>query len=229
MTKPLAWSYSALNQFENCPRQFNLVRRLRHVKDEMGADAKHGTYVHEALDKRAQGKALPPDLQLYEPMMARLTSLPVDKILPEKEYTFNDKFQLTSWFGHDAWLRAKLDLQLVQGDHSIAFDYKTGKRKQDIEQLRLFAGIVMTADRTIKKVTTGFIWLKELDKDGNPKVDTDVFTTADVKGIWADFLTRYRRMQVAAETDTFPPRPSGLCGKWCPVPHSMCEYSGRMK
>ena len=99
--------------------------------------------------------------------------------------------------------------------------HNTGKPKPDHDQLKLFAGVTFAAFPYVEKVHTGYLWL------AYNKMDSQVFTKEDLPGIWGDFGSRVQRMEHAFQTDNFPPKPSGLCRAWCPVPRSLCEFSGR--
>ena len=53
------WSYSALKQYENCPRQYNEIRVLKNYVVKENEAMRYGTEVHKALeDYVAEGKPL---------------------------------------------------------------------------------------------------------------------------------------------------------------------------
>ena len=99
--------------------------------------------------------------------------------------------------------------------------HNTGRRKADPAQLQLFAAMGFASFPFLKKIDTGFVWLKEA------ALDVDHFERDDSVDIWREFLVRVKRMEEAVAKSDFPPRPSGLCRNHCPVPRSMCEFSGR--
>jgi hypothetical protein len=47
-----------------------------------------------------------------------------------------------------------------------------------------------------------------------------------VPKLWQEFAPRVQRLEEAHQQNKFPKKPSGLCNKWCPVPHKLCEYRG---
>jgi hypothetical protein len=110
---------------------------------------------------------------------------------------------------------------VLNGNKALLLDWKTGKRKFDSSQLKLFAGLAFAHYPQVEIVFTGFVWLKE------GKIDKDTFTREDVPAIWQEFVPRVRRLERAYEEDKFPPKPSGLCSKWCPVPNRLCKFSGK--
>lgn len=214
--KPFAWSYSALTAWENCPKQYWHLRLRKDIKEAPSPAMTYGLYVHKALEDRIKKKKpLPQDLAQHEPLMKRIASASGKKTA-EMSLTFNENFELTELFGRDAWLRAKLDIVFERGNSMAVWDYKTGKRKPDNEQLKLFAACVFAAFPHIEKVQTKFLWLP------SKEVDTENFTRADEAGIWQDFMPRVERMRESWSTEYFPDRSSGLCRGWCPVKD--CEH-----
>ena len=96
-------------------------------------------------------------------------------------------------------------------------DYKTGKQKHDVTQLRRYALLVMLAHPEVEKVRTGFAWLKD-DLLSNPTI----YTRADIDGIMQIEEKNYEQIEAAYMTGKFQPKPSGLCNGWCPV--TRCEF-----
>lgn len=100
--------------------------------------------------------------------------------------------------------------------------HNTGKPKVDADQLKLFAAAGFANFPYLDKVKTGYVWL------AHGKLDANTFTRDDVPGIWQEFTPRVIRMVTALEKDKFLPKPSGLCRAHCPVPRSLCEFSGKV-
>lgn len=99
--------------------------------------------------------------------------------------------------------------------------HNTGKPKPDPSQLQLFAAMGFASFPYVQKFDTGFVWL------GHKKLNRNEFDKDEAPGIWREFIVRVARMESAIESDKFPANPSGLCRAHCPVPKSMCEFSGR--
>jgi hypothetical protein len=220
--KKPAWSYSALTAFETCPRRYHLTRVAKTVPDPPGEAALWGTEVHKHLELRAKDSTpLPETLKYLEPMMAKILDKPHDELYVEKQYCLNADMQPVAWFAKDAWCRGVVDLGLRKGKKVLVLDHKTGKRKPDSDQLQLFAALVMTEDKAIDAVTTGFLWLKDR------KIDREQFTRDDIPTIWQNFIPRVRRLESAFEKDRWEAKPSGLCKNWCPC--TTCEFCGAKK
>ena len=207
MTIP-AWTYSQLEKFETCPKQYYHVRVKRDVVEPPTEHTKWGEEVHTALEHRVMhGTPLPEGMQQWEGIAAKLCALPGTKLC-EYKMAVDSNFKQTGW--KTAWTRGIADLVVINGKKAAVFDHKTGKRKLT-EQLSLYAAYVFIHFPEVKEVTTGFIWLKE------KKIDKETFHRDQLHEIWQGFLPRVIKLESAYDRDSWPARPSGLCKGWCHV------------
>ena len=222
--KDIAWSHSALDAFETCPRRYYLTKIAKTVADPPNAEAQWGNRVHKALEERLlSNKPLPSGMDIYAPYAEDVldTARRVGaRVEAETKLTLTRSFRETSWFAKDAWVRCILDFVVTKKDKAVSGDWKTGKPKTDSAQLRLGAAALMHARPWINVVHNTFVWLK----DGT--TTDEVVTRDDLPAIWQEFLPRVERMEHARQTDDFPARPSGLCRSWCPVGKTNCEHCG---
>lgn len=222
MAKPFAWSYTALKQFENCPLQYKLMRVTKQVKDSDSAASMWGKRVHSALDGYLTKDApLPETLVQYQPLADKIKARP-GKRYAELKLALTADYKTTEWFAPDVWVRGVLDVSLKapSGEKMFVGDWKTGKRQEDVPQLKLFAGIGFSAFPSVDTITTAYIWLQ------SGAIDAQTFTRSQVPEIWMEFLPRVQRMELAIRNDRFPPKSSGLCRKHCPVGRALCEHCG---
>lgn len=212
MTVKLTHSFSAIKMFENCPLQYYEVRIAKSVVNVGGEATKWGERVHKHLEDRLkEGTELPPESQSSEAICQALEKLSAGgELLVEQEATLNESLQPTEWWGKAAWLRSKLDVLVIKGPWAAVFDWKTGKRRPDFSQLELFALQTFVHFPKVQTVHSKFLWIK----DG--KSDSEVYTRDQMPILWEKLLTRIKRIEKAAETNTWPAKPSGLC-PWCPV------------
>lgn len=221
MGKPIAHSYTSITSFETCPKRHYHLRVLKDVVEPPSDALTWGNTVHKALELRLRDKAeLPQGMANYEPYAQKLEAKP-GQLLVEEEIALTRNMERVGWWDRKAWLRGKLDVAIVNGVKAGIFDWKTGGRKPDNDQLKLFAGLTFAVHPEVEVVTTGFIWLK----DG--KFDKQVFTRDQNPDIWGEFSTRIERVENAHAKDKWPAKPSGLCRAWCPVGRSRCEYCGK--
>jgi len=219
MTK-LAHSYSALKMYENCPKNYYHQRIEKSVRDPGNAVTAYGERVHKSLELRLGEDAatLNQEASRYEALCASIERLATGGVLTvEEEMTLNDSLKPTGWWDPDAWLRSKIDVLVRKGPEAIMFDWKTGKRRPDFDQLELFAVQVFKHYPEVQRIKTTFVWLKEM------KMDSETFTRKQEAPIWEKILGKIKRIEGSAEHDNWPAKPSGLCG-WCPC-KSFCEYA----
>lgn len=216
MSHPPAWSFSSLNDFQNCPRAYQLKRVTKECKQSETEAMRHGTIQHEHLEFRvAKKKPVPPELEWVEPHI-QMMELSGGKLIAEQSVGLTKGLTKTGFFAKDVWCRGKLDLTVQFPTSSVILDWKTGKRKHDSDQLMLFAGFEFAMRPEIEKVKTGFVWLKD------KKIDSETFERKDIPIIWGHFLPKVEKLERAYEKDEWPCRPSGLCG-WCPATRAQCK------
>lgn len=212
------FSYSSLTKFETCSKQYQIVRVLKKVVEPPTEQTIWGQKVHLALEERVRdGKPLPDDMQKWEPIAARIASLKGD-IHCEQEFSFDRNLDQCEWKDPEAWARGIIDVWVLNGSKAAAFDWKTGKVKHDIDQLKLFAAFIMQAHPQVETVSTGFIWL------AHNKTTNEVFTRNQLPNIWEEFASRDLRRVNAYTQDRWIPKPSGLCAGWCPVGPANCQF-----
>lgn len=218
LNKP--WSYSALTAFETCPRRYQITRVTKEVVEKQTEATIWGNKVHKALEDYAKGaKPLPKDLEQYKRYVDKIFSYEGKRIIEER-MAINKNFRPTKWMAKDVWCRGIIDIGVVGSDTAYLLDWKTGKQKPDLDQLKLFAAMAFAHYPWIDKVVTGFIWLKV------SKFDKDVFTREQLPEIWNEFLPRLNKLGAAYEKDKWIAKPSGLCRNWCPVGKNLCEFCG---
>lgn len=215
------WSFSSLTGFETCPRRYYEVRVLKSVTEPESAVLVWGNQVHKALEERVvNGAPLPESMAQYEPIAARIAASK-GEIFVERELALTKNLTPTGWWDKDCWVRGKVDVGIIDHDKAVVLDYKTGKVKPNFDQLRLFAVLIMHHHPEVERVKSGFLWL------AHDKLTSEVFTRSDTHAIWADYLSRVRRMELAYANEQFPEKPSGLCRGWCPVTHCTFWTKGR--
>lgn len=215
-----AWSYSALTAYETCPHRFNLTRVTKQVREPQTEATIWGNKVHKALELYAKNKTpLSPDMKKYERYVRKIQSYEGKRVVEER-VALNKDFRPTKWMAKDVWVRGIIDIGVVGSERAYLLDWKTGKRKPDSDQLKLFAALAFAMYPWVDSVVTGFIWLKE------DKFDKEVFTRDQLPEIWGEFMPRLSRMARSYSEDKWTPKPSGLCRSWCPVGKKLCEFCG---
>lgn len=214
----LSFSYTALRDFENCPLAFKHKRILKDVSFVQGDAAKWGEEVHKHFENRVRDNTpLPFTLTSYEPMLSQFDG---KRHECELKMCINEELKPVDWFADEAWIRGIADVMVWLDDKTVWIgDYKTGKRRPDFGQLELFSLLTWQHYPEIETCKTSFIWIQD------KKIDTETFNRADANKMWEKVMTKIRRVYKADETDTWPAKPSGLCG-WCDVKKQLgCQYA----
>lgn len=217
MRLPSPWSYSSLSMFLQCGRKFDLIRNQKVVKDEPSEAMIWGSKVHEALEHRIKNKTpMPAGLEKFEAVAQELESWSNDWVTEEK-FGLTENLEPTDFFAKDVWCRGVLDVYTIRNKRAFVADYKTGKVRPDLSQLKLFAAAIFHKYPHVQEIKTAFIWLNHDSKT------IENFSRDDLGFIWKYFLPQLRRLEAAYEKDVWTPNPSPLCG-WCPVGPTHCEY-----
>lgn len=220
VSKVLPWSYSSLNAYATCPKRYYLTRITKQAKESQTEATVHGNEVHSALEKYVGGQAVLAEKYAgYKDIADKIKNAKGKKVL-EYKFGLTKGLAPTGFFDDNVWCRGVLDVGVLQTNKVTVLDWKTGSRKLDNDQLRLFAGAAMCIWPYAETVKTGYIWLK------TGQMDTETFTPDDKPGIFQDFAARVHRMEESERNNDWPARPSGLCRAYCPVGKSLCVHCG---
>lgn len=203
-----------MNQFETCPLQYQAERILRTAPRSENAQSIWGNKVHEAIEQRLQnGVILNESFEKYEKVV-QVIERQKGSLFVEMELAVDVKFNPVAWDAPDMWVRGIIDVLVVDGAKAYAYDWKTGKVKEDTMQLQLFSLMVFAHFPEVATVITKYVWL------AYNRITSDTFYRYDMN--WTPFVKKHAVMQEAFETDIWPVRPSGLCLKHCN--NRDCEY-----
>jgi hypothetical protein len=213
---PKPWSISSLSDFANCPKAYHHKRVLKDVDDPPNEAGLYGDYVHKRFEAYLRGEITDlADLSSYKDYLDTILALP-GTLYPERKYGITKKGEPCDFESEGVWCRGIIDVLVINGTTATIIDHKTGKRKFDTKQLKLCSLLVMYHHPEIDRVRTGYMWLK----DG--AFDTETYARDQITELWGDFAESLQQYKQAFRTETFGPRPSGLCNGWCPV--TQCDF-----
>lgn len=129
MTYSTSYSYSALNTYKKCPRQFEQQYKLRKFKSSGGEAANAGKIVHEQIEHFIQGKraalpsTLPPDGLVQSLRDGYAQGLPI-KV--ELKLAVDDNLEPCAFFARNTHvlLRGALDVEIKTDGVVTAIDWK---------------------------------------------------------------------------------------------------------
>lgn len=224
--KPFAWSWSALDSYETCPRRHHLTKVVKAFPEKQNAQMLEGQRFHKALELRVErGKTLPDYMQkTCEPIIQRLQqSAEGGTMVAERKIGLTRDFQGCEFFDKNVWLRTVVDCQIDKGQNALVLDWKTGKKKEGgYDQLALTAAVKFSLQPELAKVTTAYVYFS----DPEPVVK-ETFVRADVPGIWNNIIPRVAKIEQSLATNYWPAKQSGLCRNHCPCVN--CEHNGNFE
>jgi hypothetical protein len=220
--KILPTSFSALDSFETCPRKHFLTRISKQVKEPPSEVLTWGNTVHKALEKYLRdGTPLPKTVKPYQPYADKIKKKFDDAtLLVENQLSVTDNFEPTGWWDDSGWFRGVIDVAIVRGDKAHVFDWKTGSIKDNFDQLHMFAALITCHYPEVETISASFVWLKDRD------LTNETYTRDEARKFWAGVVPRIERLKTAFNKADWPPKPSGLCRRHCPVGKNLCEYCG---
>lgn len=217
----VAWSHTALKDYEGCARRYYEVRVLKKFPFQETEQTKYGNELHKAAEEYIRdGKQLPEQFAFVKDTLDALNARPGRKLCEYKMALTSD-LRPCEWTSKETWVRGIADLLIVDDDNLTAWvvDYKTGNNKYpDREQLKLMALMVFAHFPHIRKVNAALLFVVK-----NDMVKAS-YTVEDSDPAWWDYRERIARIEQAHATGVWNPRPSPLC-PWCPV--TSCENHPR--
>lgn len=216
--KPFSWSFTALTNFESCPKRYAGEKFYCTVPFVETEATRWGNRVHSCAEQfmKEQPVKEPELLPDLHPFLDILKSAPkLGRPQVEMEIALTRDLAPTSWFGKEAWFRGKIDLSFVpMKDHSCVhlLDWKTGKPKDDTDQLKIFCAAYSRIYPGVARYVPKYIWLKNKTVSGLG--GDGILQASELPNVWAGILGRVARMEQAWAADNFPARPSALC-PWC--------------
>ena len=216
--KPAPLSYSSLDKFKTCGRQYYHLKVVKDVKDEKGDAALWGDYVHINFDKYLKSKGaapLPSNLLEYKKYLDSILGMPGD-LHAELALAVNKNLERCKFDDPDVFIRGYADVVVFNGDTATALDHKSGKQRLGSTQMQMMALLIFLLYPQIERVKVAFSWLQE------NALQRDHFMRSDLPVLWNTFLPDMQQYRDAYRTNTWQPKPSGLCNGWCPV--RSCEY-----
>lgn len=213
----VAWSYSSIKTFEQCPKKYFHLKIAKDVQDNPGTAAIYGTAVHTAAEEYVRdGTPIPEKFAYMRPIVERLEKLPGKKHC-ELELAVRKDLSPCGFSDPDAWWRGIIDLIVINDNRAWMVDYKTGKsaRYADTKQLDLMAGAVFAHFPNVLAIKSSlmFVVSGELIAKKHVLTERDQYMSV--------FNEQVENLEASLENGVWNPKSGPLCG-WCPV--SSCAH-----
>jgi|TARA_R110000744_G_scaffold130543_1_gene238203 hypothetical protein len=214
------WSYSKIKAFEQCPKQFYHDKILKEVPFKETEATMYGTAFHTAAeDFIGKDVPLPGKFSFAQKMLDVLKNKQGDKLC-ELKLGITEDLEPCGFYDDNVWFRGIADLIILDGDLAWVIDYKTGKSSKyaDKGQLELMALSVFKHYPQVKTIRAGLVFVVSND------LVKGTYTEYDKPNLWEKWLSKYKQMETAAETDMWNAKPNGLCRRHCPIIE--CVHNG---
>lgn len=202
----VAWSYSRLDCYNSCPRQFE-YRHVLKLQEPKAAPMMRGIVIHNeaAAFLDCSVDEVPDSCEKFEDQFWELRDL---KPIVEQKWAFTKGWRSTNYFNKKVRVRVTLDVLVNYGDGTAdMIDHKTGKyypgNESYLDQQTLFAAAVMKKFSDIHKVTARLWFLDTGDEEITELTRDEAFEDLAVLQDKADIMMKATR---------FPPTPSWKCG-----------------
>jgi hypothetical protein len=216
----VAWSFSSLKSFEQCPRKYYHTRVAKDVKESETEAMLYGTLVHEAAEKFIRDdEPVPEKFAFMRAPLEQLKAIPGEKHC-EMKMGLTEDLEPCDFFAKNVWWRGIADLVIVNKEKGLAYsvDYKTGKnaRYADTSQLDLVATAIFKYFPEVQRVKSGLLF-----------VVSNEFLKAEheANGI-EEYLKKPKqmlaRLDIAMENNVWNAINGPLC-RFCAV--KQCEYN----
>lgn len=230
---PMAWSYSRLQVYRECPRKF-YYKFIERLIEPQGDAASRGQEVHELFEHYARGGGVEFKEKVHTDCLKWLEHTRELKPIIEEGFAFDQSWQRTEYFAKNVACRVKMDLFYQvsrppkKAPHkytgklpiAISLDYKTGKidPEKHAEQLKLYAlsGLLILPE--VSAVQTG-VWY--VDHEAKPRFMAEFGRSqlTMLKRYWEGETKRLFKDRVYRAT------PSTTCS-WC---YASCHKGGPCK
>jgi hypothetical protein len=207
------WSYSSLEKFENCPKQW-YHRYILKEKEPDTVHTQYGTMVHTDLENRLRNKTpLENELRRYEPLVSSIEeSGEGGELYVELPLALDKDFKPVGFWDSSVWGRGKLDVGVKKGPKMWLGDWKTGKVREKAFQVSIFAAFLFKMFLDLEEIHANNIWLQP----GRIGESYKYTRSSSEHPLWTEIVRKIGRVELAAERGRFDPKQSGLCA-YCPV------------
>lgn len=217
--KNIAWSHSALKDFEGCQRRYYEIKVLKNYPFTETEATRYGNQVHEAIEFYIRdGKPIPPEYEQFKDTVDAMLKKS-GRVLVEYEMALTKELKPCNWKAKDVWVRGIADILIVDDENMTAWvgDWKTGNNKYpDRDQLVLMSLMVFAHFPHIRKVNSALLFIVK-----NDMVKMSM-TREEVHAHWWEYRERIARLEASYANDVWNPNQTPLCG-WCPV--KTCEFN----
>jgi len=209
----IAWSYSSLSLYQQCPKKYYHLKIAKDFSEPMGEVMLFGNVIHKIAEEYVtKDIPIPEKHKKIEPALASVKALKGEKFC-ENKLGLTADLKPCGFFDKKVWWRGIADIIILQDDVALTIDYKTGKKSQyaDLKQLELVALAIFKHYPQVKKVKGGLLFLYA---DDFVKAS---YTPDNQNELWSQWITDVGQLQASVEHQVWNAKPNFTCRGWCPV------------
>lgn len=242
-----SYSFSAFKDYDNCMRQFFLVRAAKMVSRKYDGSGP-GRAFHKVIDQAIKhGESTLPSvftehnwvlrrvMKIRDKMESEVIS-GITSVTSEVGMSVTTQWEAGPMFSKDAWYCAQIDFLITRGHLAYLTDWKFGNSGYaDVDQLYQQACMVFHGMPEITRIRADLTFVR--DKVMVPAIPLTI-NRDTVGGLRDDISRRAQRIyntsvnassmlergEISELYEGWEPTRSGLCGQYCPVTDKHCPH-----
>jgi CRISPR/Cas system-associated exonuclease Cas4 (RecB family) len=207
--QPLIFTYTMINTYDICPHQMYRRYVKKDLKFVETPEMRFGNEVHSAFEYRMGGKPLPLNMQIWEPIASAIADR---KPRTEQQLAIDDNGKPAEYEGKGTakpFFRGKNDLTLLNGTKALLLDIKTGKKREDPNELETNAMLIHAHNPHLTEIKGAYVWLKE-------GTIGQTHELSDTQSTWARVNNKAEEIEDCMATNQWAKKKGPLCG-YCNV------------
>lgn len=230
--QPFPWSFSRLNDFEQCPKKFHgkYVSKEFPKENFDSPQLIEGRKVHRELElvlKQGDWELLDKKRKFLLPILQKLYSS--QGLSVESQHAFTRNLKLTDWFANEApvWVRLIWDVAAFSDAETVVvIDWKSGKVNPYYDQLKLFAGGIMAKYPQVQNVVAAYFWV---DHPASKPTIEEYTRKEHFEAIWQEFGDRAEMINLCIESGNWKTIPSAYNCTYCPARDDQCPHRAKYR
>ena len=197
----MAHSYSSIKMYEQCPAKYKFTR-IDKLSEPTGPAAERGKVIHAEIEAVLKGQLELVCAEL-EYLLPRMDEWKAKNAESEMEFAVDSHWNTVAFNDSSAMFRGVIDLYYELGDTAIVLDFKTGKERDYLDQVRVYAAVVLATKPHIQRVIPQIEFI-----DLQKSTEYITYSREDLDHMKADIQGR---LNIIAHDKFFAANPSGLC------------------
>lgn len=194
-------SYSAIKTYDQCPAKYKFGR-IDKLAEPSGPAAERGKLIHAEIEAVLKnGLELVCEELVY--LLPQTDKWKEQNAQSELEFAVDSSWNAVEFNDPTAMFRGIIDLYIEQGNRAIVLDFKTGKERDYLDQVRAYATVILATKPHIHEVVPIIEFI-----DTQKTVEYMTIYSRDIEYLKSDIQGR---INIIAHDKFYIANPSGLC------------------